>query len=82
MKITLKHEKHQFSFHLPLIFIKTKMFMNLLNQDGKIDVSFKDGEIGISFKEYYHILKDYVKKNGHFNLVEIESDNSKIIIRI
>ena len=73
MKITIKEDKFNLNFYLPTFFLKTKAFTKLI---------IKNEDIHIPFKDYYHVLSNYSKKNGHFDLVEIESENTKIIIRI
>ena len=73
MKITIKQNEWKINLYFPMFFIKYGAFNKLIN---------KNEEIQFSFKEYYPILRKYVKKNGHFDLVEIESNDSKITIRI
>lgn len=73
MKITVKQNKVKFSLYFPLFFLKSAAFTNLIT---------KNEEIQISFKPYYRILKKYIKENGHFDIIEIESKEAKITIRV
>ena len=73
MKITVKQNKVKFSLYFPLFFLKSAEFTNLIT---------KNEEIQISFKPYYRILKKYIKENGHFDIIEIESKEAKITIRV
>lgn len=73
MKITVKQNKVKFNLYFPLFFLKSAAFTNLIT---------KNEEIQISFKPYYRILKKYIKENGHFDIIEIESKEAKITIRV
>ena len=73
MKITVKQNKVKFNLYFPLFFLKSAAFTNLIT---------KNEEIQISFKPYYRVLKKYVKENGHFDIIEIESKEAKITIRV
>lgn len=73
MKITVKQNKVKFSLYFPLFFLKSAAFNNLITKNEKIQ---------ISFNSYYRIFKKYVKENGHFDIIEIESKEAKITIRV
>jgi hypothetical protein len=73
MKITVKQNKVKFSLYFPLFFLKSAAFNNLITKNKKFQ---------ISFNPYYRILKKYVKENGHFDIIEIESKEEKITIRV
>lgn len=74
MKIIVKQNKVKFSLYFPLFFLKSAAFNNLITKNKKIQISFNP--------YYYRILKKYVKENGHFDIIEIESKEEKITIRI
>lgn len=73
MKITVKLNKAKFNLYFPLFFLKSTAFNNLIT---------KKEEVQISFNPYYRILKKYIKENGHFDIIEIESKEEKITIRV
>lgn len=72
MKIVVYNDKHKFKLRLPLSIIKIK----------KINLVLDGEEINV-VKEVYRVLKDYKKKYGNFDLVDIESaDGEKVKITI
>lgn len=75
MKIIIKGE-HNFSLRLPTIFLINSFVLNKINKYTNANLDKK------TVKEVYINLKKYIKHNGHFVLVDINSkeDEIKIII--
>ena len=73
MKIIIRNEGHKLKFHCPLSMIK--LFLPLLKK--KYDIDIKPLK-----KSYLKILRQYVKENGHFKIIEINSDDSYVEIYI
>ena len=73
MKIIIKTTPHKFSFYLPNGFIKSTILLKSLDLDG---------EAKKLIKSCYPHIKKFIKANGHFNLVEIDSKDAKVIIRV
>jgi len=76
MKITIKQKEGKgFSLWLPTLFLKSKLLLNSL---------FKNNEsmdLFISITPtIYKELKRYIRKKGHFNLVELESEEEGLVI--
>lgn len=60
----------------PLSFLKFKfIWKKVNNEDMHIDLE----TLRINF---YKSIKDYVKENGHFNILEVESKGRKVVIRV
>ncbi|MBO4682783.1 MAG: hypothetical protein J5618_02880 [Bacilli bacterium] len=87
MKISIRstEEHKRFSFYLPLGFIKTRLAARIiLSIDDENNVTSKAIlELQEQIKEAYHQLKQYVRKNGHFYLIEGEDkEGNKVRIRV
>lgn len=79
MKITIlkKEQNKKIKIILPLFMLKSKFILNAINEN--IDYSNNK----VLFNDIYISLKKYIKKYGHFNLVEVKtSDNVIVKIRI
>lgn len=80
MKIIVKSKNKNIKLRLPLSLIKSKFIYKIVLKNSKENTSilyFYNNR-----KKIYKIIKDYLKNNGHFNLVEVENENDKVIIRI
>ena len=80
MKIIIKrNSKKKLTFHVPLVLMKSKSFLLMIakkaNENHKKNIKL----ITTSYKD----VKKYIKSNGHFTLLEVDSDQGdkvKIII--
>ena len=77
IKVISKEEKVKINLVLPTSLIKSKIILNKIKNYSKVDLDLN------IFKNMYKVLKDYIKENGHFNLVEvITNDGEYIKIRV
>ena len=77
IKVISKEDKVKINLVLPNSLIKSKMIINSIEKYGNVNL---DKDIG---KKMYLIIKEYIKENGHFNLVEVESkDGTYVKIRL
>ncbi len=75
MKITIiEKNKKILNLKLPNILFLNKIIFKYIIKKVKFDPKF--------LKENLKYLKKYIKKNGHFTLIEIDSDEDKIIIEV
>ena len=84
MKIIIKEsaEKRGIRLHLPLAFIKTRMFSKYLAKQND-DEDFDPEEwkrYRENIKQAYKALKCYIKEKGHFDLVDVHSKDGEIVI--
>lgn len=84
MKVIIKEsaDKRGIRLHLPLAFIKTRIFSKYLsehNDDGNYDPE-ELKHYRENIKQGYKVLKKYIKENGHFNLVEVYSNDGGIVL--
>ena len=77
MKIEFKGEGRKHKISLPTKLICSKLVLKHL----KIDSKAKDKLLKIR-KKTYKTFKKYIKENGHFYLVEMESNGSYLRIRL
>ena len=78
MKLIIATDK-EYTLRLPTFFIKSRMFWKMALKDGDA----KEYEITLkNVRKIYKALKDYVKKHGHFTLVEIEGNEARVVIVI
>ena len=87
MKISVRSvEDHKhLSFHLPLSFIKTRLASRIiLSIDDENSVTSQSIlELQTQIREAYSQLREYVRKNGHFNIIEgIDKEGNKVLIRV
>lgn len=82
MKILVKDEgKTVIRLWLPNSLIKSRLWVRLLRQKA----NFPEDEIRkiqACMKDAYHHLKTYIKRYGHFTLVEAQSDDSYVRIKL
>ncbi|MBE6143604.1 MAG: hypothetical protein E7177_06460 [Erysipelotrichaceae bacterium] len=77
IKVISKEEKVKINLVLPTSLIKSKIILNKIKKYSGVDLDIN------TFKNMYKVLKDYIKENGHFNLVEvITNDGEYIKIRV
>ena len=84
MKVIIKEstDKRGIRLHLPLALIKTRIFSKYLsehNDDGNYDPE-EWKRYRENIKQGYKVLKKYIKENGHFNLVEVYSNDGGIVL--
>ena len=80
MKIIIKrNSKKKLTFRVPLVLMKSKSFLLMIskniNEDDKKNIKL--------ITTLYKDVKKYIKSNGHFTLLEVDSDQGdkvKIII--
>lgn len=77
IKVISPEEKVKINISIPTILIKSKLVLNNINKYAGVDI---DVDI---FRKMYKSLRTYIKENGHFNLVEVNSkDGNYIKIRV
>ena len=84
MKIIIKSKKDgvRIHFHVPLVFMKTRLFLKTISSDEEKDEKYNK-ERKAELKKAYKGVKKYIKENGHFNLVEVKSaDGDIVLIRV
>ena len=75
MKIHIKNNKSEFKFWLPTSFLKSKYLLKKIKKDSTVDLEALMNSLPIIYKS----LKYYIKKNGHFVLIDIESSDGTTI---
>ena len=81
MKIVIKEGKHRISLRLPTGFLKFRFVAKAIAKETEGDIDPKT--LQKSIKTAYKGLKEYIKENGHFNLVEVKRDNGEsVLIRL
>ena len=76
MRITVKeNEGKEFSFLLPTSLIKSKLILKLINKYCDADSKIMIDILPKSYKE----LRRYIKKYGHFVLIDVISKDGDII---
>lgn len=79
MKIRVINKKDKINIRLilPNSMLKTKFITNTITKHSNHNIHKK------TISKMYKILKDYIKENGHFTLVEVESkDGTYVKIRV
>lgn len=66
-------EKVKINISIPNILIKSKLVLNSINKYAGVNI---DSDI---FRKMYKSLRSYIKENGHFNLVEVNSKDGNYI---
>ena len=79
MKIVIKDKKERKNIvlYFPLSFIKMPFIIKKLNSSNNINLPEENKEL---LNEIYKVLKQFVKENGHFNLVEINGNNGDVVL--
>ena len=80
MKIHVKSsDGHKIKLWLPISLLKSKFILNNIKKYGRTDIE----PLMESLPIIYKTLKTYIKKHGHFTLVDISSSNGeKVIIKV
>ena len=79
MKIVIKDKKERKNIvlYFPLSFIKMPFVIKKLNSSNNVNLPEENKEL---LNEIYKVLKQFVKENGHFNLVEINGNNGDVVL--
>ena len=80
MKIHVKSsDGHKIKLWFPTSLLKSKFILNNIKKYGGTDIE----PLMESLPIIYKTLKTYIKKHGHFTLVDIRSsDGEKVIIKV
>ena len=80
MWITIRNpEGPNFSLPAPLFLMKSRLMLLMAQKSGSDEFA----KVYPYLKDIYAAIRDYVRKNGHFTLVDIESaDGSKVRITV
>ena len=81
MKVIIKEGRHRISLRLPTGFLKFRFVAKAIAKEieGEIDPE----TLQKSIKTAYKGLKEYIKENGHFNLIEAKGSNGEsVLIRL
>ena len=73
IKVISPEEKVKINISIPNILIKSKLVLNSINKYAGVNI---DSDI---FRKMYKSLRSYIKENGHFNLVEVNSKDGNYI---
>lgn len=73
MKLRIKSENKNIRLYLPNSFLKSKFILKKLLKEKYND------SLHITIKDCYKTLKQYVKQNGHFELVNIVTSDGDIV---
>ncbi len=83
MRVVVKSGRHHLRLRFPLFFLKSRIIVKSIAKSISEDMDVDFLETKATVKEVYKILKNQVKRHGHFNLVEFDSsDGDKVIVRI
>ena len=88
MKLKIKADKHNIFLWLPTSLLKSRLVYNIIKCAIRNDAKKKDKPFEMPFDrqqqlQLYKALKQCIKDNGHFNLVEVEShDGERVLIRV
>lgn len=79
MKIVIKDKKERKNLvlYFPLSFIKMPFVIKKLNSSNNINLPQDNKEL---LNKIYKVLKQFVKENGHFNLMEINENNGDVVL--
>ena len=73
IKVINKEEKIKINLVLPNSVIKSKIISSSIQKYVGDNIS-KD-----VMKKIYQVIKEYIKENGHFNLVEVDSKDGTFV---
>ena len=73
IKVINKEEKVKINLVLPNFVIKTKIIGSSIQKYVGDNIT-KD-----IMKKIYQVIKEYIKENGHFNLVEVDSKDGTFV---
>ena len=85
-----KHKLKHINLVLPNALLKSRLTAKIIRkgiesqaEEGKIPVISPDYVNCKLLKTFYGCLKTVIKRNGHFNLVEVDAaDGTKVLIRL
>lgn len=73
IKVISSEDKVRVNLLVPTSLIKSPIVINSIKKYSGIEIDPK------IFKNMYRVLKEYIKENGHFNLVEVNSKEGDYI---
>ncbi len=76
IKIHVKEKHLNFTFFLPLVFMKSKLVYKHIFKENNINIEKN------TIDEMYKILKKFKKEYKNFKLVEVISDECKVLIKL
>ena len=76
IKINVKEKHLNFTFFLPLAFMKSKLVYKHIFKGNNINIEKS------TIDEIYKYLKKYKKENKNFKLVEVINDECKVLIKL
>ncbi len=83
MRVIIKSGRHRLRLRLPLSFVKTRFVAKAIAENIAERTNSDVVLTKAMTKKIYRILKDQIKRHGHFNIVEIHSsDGDQVIVRI
>lgn len=77
MIVKIKDESFRLKIWLPTTLLKSKFIIKIIKKHIKIN-----NELFDLFPLIYKELKKYIRKNGHFILIEALDDDGKFIIKV
>ena len=91
MKIVIKDEDCHMTLYVPNVLLLSKRFRKALSQNGIFNLKSLESSVFKSVDEsieapsrlLYNAVRSYIRKNGHFTLVEVTgSDGESVKITI
>ena len=85
MKIRIRPKGSWFriTLHLPLCMVKTRFVARVIAESLNENATPQEVQTyHVRINEAYSALKRYIKRNGHFNLVDIRSNEGSVFIRL
>lgn len=80
MRVLIKSEqKKGFNLIFPNVMVKSKTLWKMILRSLNVEETEIERTI-VQIKKIYKDLKTYIKKCGHFNLIEVYSNNGEVII--
>ena len=76
IKINVKENHLNFTFFLPLAFMKSKLVYKHIFKENNINIEKS------TIDEIYKYLKKYKKEYKNFKLVEVINDECKVLIKL
>ncbi len=76
IKINVKEKHLNFTFFLPLAFMKSKLVYKHIFKENNINIEKS------TIDEIYKYLKKYKKEYKNFKLVEVINDECKVLIKL
>ena len=73
IRVINKKDKVNINLSLPSSMLKTKFITNAITKNSSDDIDKK------TISKLYKILREFIKENGHFTLVEVESKDGTYV---